>query len=54
MGWHESEYVNPEFSALDLDLSFLDMAEFQVVQTLIHPKVMDFLNRALNIENEEL
>ena len=54
MEWHESECVNRDLSAPVIDLSIFDLDEFQVVQSLIRPKVMDFLNRALDIESEEL
>ena len=35
-------------------LSPFELGGFQVVQSMIRPNVMDFLNRALDIENEEL
>ena len=35
-------------------LSPFELGGFQVVQSLIRPNVMDFLNRALDIENEDL
>ena len=54
MEWHESECVNRDLSAPVLDLSLFDLNGFQVAQSLIHPKVMDFINRALDIEIEEL
>ncbi len=38
----------------DRVLSPFELGGFQVVQSLIRPHVMDFLNSALNIENEEL
>ena len=54
MEWHESECVNRDLSAPVFDLSLFDLDGFQVVQSLIRPKVMDFLNKALDIESEEL
>ena len=54
MEWHESECVNRDLSAPILDLSLFDLDGFQVVQSLIRPKAMDFLNRALDIEIEDL
>ena len=38
----------------DRVLSPFELGGFQVVQSMIRPNVMDFLNRALDIENEEL
>ena len=38
----------------DRVLSPCELGGFQVVQSMIRPNVMDFLNRALDIENEEL
>lgn len=38
----------------DRVLSTFELERFQVVQSMIRPNVMDFLNRALDIENEEL
>ena len=54
MEWYESECVNGDLSAPILDFPLFDLDGFQVVQSLIRPKVMDFLNRALDIESEEL
>ena len=54
MEWHESECVNRNISALVLDLSLFDLDGFQVVQSLVRPKVIDFLDRALDIESEEM
>ena len=50
---HESEKKLYRAGA-DRVLSPFELGGFQVVQSLIRPKVMDFLNRALDIENEEL
>ena len=38
----------------DRVLSTFELGGFQVVQSMIRRNVMDFLNRALDIENEEL
>ena len=54
MEWHESECVNRDLSAPVLVFFFFYLDGCQVVQILIPPKVMDFLNRALDIESEEL
>ena len=54
MEWHESECVSRELFAPVLDLSLFDLDGFRVVQSLIRLKVMEFLDRALDIESEEL
>ena len=54
MECHKSECVNRDLSAPVLDFPLFDLDGFEVVQSLIRPKVMDFLNRALDIESEEL
>ena len=46
--------MNRDLSAPVLDSSLLHLDGFQVVQSLICPKVMDFLNRALDFASEEL
>ena len=54
MEWYESACVYHDLSAPVIDCSLFDLDEFEVVQSLIRPKVMDFLNRALEIESEKL
>ena len=53
MEWHEPECVNRDLSVPVLELFLFDLDGFQVFQSLIRPKVMNFLNRALDIESEE-
>jgi len=54
MEWHEPECVNRDLSVPVLELFLFDLDGFQVFQSLIRPKVMDFLNWALDFEREEL
>ena len=50
---HEAE-KKLYLAGADRVLSPFELGGFQVVQSMIRPNVMDFLNRALDIENEEL
>ena len=54
MEWNESECFNRDLSAPIIDFPFFNLDGFEVVQSLIRPNMMDFLNRALDIESEEL